>query len=153
MLGGLKRLLGLAPAPAPVAPRPRVQRPVAQDFAMRPPGPHLRSPLRPEDETLSRPAIEWLKALPRRHRPEALARQYPRICNKFALVWPDPALTEAYFDALLVDRRGGRRGFPRDVLTDILQLNEYFVQQQSGGAYRSLVDGVSQDSWAGSGRL
>jgi hypothetical protein len=153
MLGGVMRLMGIAPTAAPVAWRPRGQQPGAPAFTAHPPGPHLRCPPRPEDETLNRQAIEWLTALPRRHRPDVLARQYPRICNKFALVWPDPALTEAYFDAVLVDRRGGRRGFPRDVLSDILQLNEYFIQLQSGGAYRSLVGGVSHDSWAGSGRL
>jgi hypothetical protein len=116
-------------------------------------GPYQRRPERPEDHALGMLAIEWLKALPRRHRPEALALHFPRICNRFALLWPDPALTEAYFESLLVDRRGDRRGFPREVLTDLLRLNEYFVQQQSGGAYRSLVDGVSSDRWAGRGRV
>lgn len=153
MFGGLKKLLGLQPPPPPTRPA-RVNRPAAQDFkAFVPPGPHLREPERPDDRVLTSVAVAWVRALPRRHQPAQLIRQYPRIVNKFALVWPDPALTEAYFDSLMVDRRGGRRGFPRDVLTDILQLNEYFIQQQSGGKYRSLVDGVSKDDWAGSGRL
>jgi hypothetical protein len=153
MFGGLKRLLGVAP-PAPPARPPRPARPPAQDFRpITPPGPHLRGPQRAEDQELTSVAVAWLKSLPRRHQPAELVRQYPRIVNKFALMWPDPALTEAYFDSLLVDRRGGRRGFPRPVLSDILQLNEYFIQQQSGGKYRSLIDGVAQDDWAGSGRF
>ena len=31
-----------------------------------------------------------------------------------------------YFDELLVDRRGGRQGFPKDVLRELLVLRSYY---------------------------
>ena len=71
-------------------------------------------------------SIEWLRSLPRQVRPVALATKYARIVNLLAQQWNDHHACCSYFDALLADRRGDRRGFAADVLADIRMLQEYY---------------------------
>jgi hypothetical protein len=40
--------------------------------------------------------------------------------------WNDRIACPAYFDELLVDRRGGRQGFPPAVRRDLLKLRDYW---------------------------
>lgn len=77
--------------------------------------------------TLSQPARRWLLSIPRRYRPRALARQYPHVINKLTMMWGDRGLVEGYFADLVVDQRGGRRGFPSEVTAEILRLHAYFL--------------------------
>jgi len=69
-----------------------------------------------------------MTSLPETHRPHALAKQYARITNMFATLWSRPEECRRYFDELLIDRRGGRKGFPADVLQDIMKLRELHAQ-------------------------
>lgn len=71
-------------------------------------------------------SLQWLNALPKVVRPWALITQYPRIANLLAIAWGNPTACRAYFDDLLVDRRGKRKGFPPDVLRDLQRLRDYF---------------------------
>ena len=73
---------------------------------------------------------KWLESLLNEARPVALASSYARIINNFAHQWNDPAACGAYFEALLVDRRGGRQGFPPAIQADIRKLLEYFLRSQ-----------------------
>ena len=75
-------------------------------------------------------SLIWLKSLPEEARPIALATRYARIVNTLAQHWNDHPACGAYFDALLVDRRGNRQGFPPAVLADIRILLEYFIRSQ-----------------------
>lgn len=84
----------------------------------------LRSPPRPQDLVLSSVARAWVEGLPARARPTALASQFPRIANRLALCWRDPALTLQVLDQLLLDRRGGRQGFPAAVREDLIALRD-----------------------------
>jgi hypothetical protein len=90
----------------------------AQDYGA------LRSPPRPQDLVLSSVAREWVEGLPARARPTALAAQFPRIANRLALCWRDPALTLQVLDQFLVDRRGDRQGFPAAVREDLIALRD-----------------------------
>ena len=54
--------------------------------------------------------------------PAALEAKYPRIFNRIMDLWGMQEL-EDYFADLMVDKRGGRQGFPPDVLNDILTLS------------------------------
>jgi ankyrin repeat protein len=54
--------------------------------------------------------------------PAALEAKYPRIFNRIMDLWGLQEL-EDYFADLMVDKRGGRQGFPPDVLNDILTLS------------------------------
>ena len=76
--------------------------------------------------------LKWLKSVPEEARPIALATRYARIVNILAQQWNDPPACGAYFDALLVDRRGNRQGFPPAVQTDIRILFEYFIRSSDG---------------------
>lgn len=54
--------------------------------------------------------------------PAALEAKYFRIFNRIMDLWGLQEL-EDYFADLMVDKRGGRQGFPPDVLNDILTLS------------------------------
>jgi len=64
----------------------------------------------------------WLDQLPPDVFPGALATHYPRIVNLIAERWNDRRGCAACFVDLLVDRRGGRQGFPAPVKSDLLML-------------------------------
>ncbi|TMH17954.1 MAG: hypothetical protein E6H64_14315 [Betaproteobacteria bacterium] len=70
---------------------------------------------------------KWLEGLPRRVQPHVLCDYYPRIANSLAAVWEDTEGLRAYFDGLFIDRRGGRQGFPSDVLNDLRVLRYYLA--------------------------
>lgn len=71
----------------------------------------VRRKLLPRDHALAGQTIRWLLDLPAALRPHALCERYPRVANELAEAWSRPAERTAMLDSLLVDRRGGRRGF------------------------------------------
>ena len=104
--------------PNPPPPRPGL-RPDPTVLAM-------RRPPAPFDRALTRLGTRWLQSIPRRHRPRELASRYPHVINRMALLWGKRDLVDLYFDDLMVDRRGGRQGFPREVSQEILALHGHF---------------------------
>lgn len=52
----------------------------------------------------------------------ALERQFQRIADKIAETWPN-AECARYIDSLLVDTRGGRQGFPAEVMSELFLLH------------------------------
>jgi hypothetical protein len=100
----------------------------------------LRS-LRPDDVLELGPhAFHWLAILPAATRPRALARHYPRIVNRVAEIWAQPLQCERYLDELMLDKRGGRKGFPLDVASEIVALKLHFL---------STTDALQFDVWGG----
>ena len=77
-------------------------------------------------ETLLPVATRWLTTLPFDCYPLALAKTFPRIANALATFWARPDALMSYLSELLVDRRGGRKGFPLDVLDELHQLKAYY---------------------------
>lgn len=73
----------------------------------------------------------WLRALPGLTYPQALTTQFPRIANALAAVRHDPQALRERFHELLHDQRGGRRGFPFDVMMDLLALREALVHDDT----------------------
>jgi len=69
---------------------------------------------------------KWFHALPPDLSPHALATRFPRIVNLIASQWDDRHGAPKVFDDLLVDRRGGRAGFPPAVRHDLLRLREFW---------------------------
>ena len=67
----------------------------------------------------------WIAQLPADIRPLSLVRQFPRIGNGLARAWPDASRFAAHLESLLQDRRGGRRGFPSDVQSELLTLRDF----------------------------
>lgn len=82
----------------------------------------LREPVTDRDRTLSALAIKWLDDFPATLKPVRLCDKYPRIANRLALSWPDPALASRVLKELTEDRRGGRQGFPQDIAKEIAAL-------------------------------
>lgn len=69
--------------------------------------------------------------------PFALEQQYERILKKIVELW-DTQEIDAYFSDLVIDTRGGRQGFPRDVLNDIMRLREYCESSRLNEAERQV---------------
>ena len=76
-----------------------------------------------QDQKLTSQARQWLRSLTARERPLALCSMYPRLANRLAAVWADPAQTEAVFDELMIDHRGGRLGFAPLVASELMRLH------------------------------
>lgn len=55
--------------------------------------------------------------------PYHLEAQFERILVKIEELWHTPGIDD-YFSDLLIDKRGGRKGFPKEVLQDILNLRD-----------------------------
>ena len=70
--------------------------------------------------------FRWIAGLPSELRPIALLKQFPRIANMLAQAWHDPAAFREYMFDLLIDKRGARQGFPKDVRAELLALRTYF---------------------------
>lgn len=77
----------------------------------------------PLDQQLPATA-RWASGLPMEMRPVALLQQFPRVANGLARAWTDKTAVRDYLDELLIDRRGGRRGFPPEVHHELLVLRE-----------------------------
>ncbi len=102
----------------------------------------LRAPPSPRDTMLMALAKSWLNALPPAYQPHTLCVQYPRVANRLALCWNDKMLTEAVFDDLLLDRRGGRQGFPGPVHTELVKLR-LLLRNVLPTAYRGAPNGTA----------
>ena|SRR5664279_4855638 len=84
----------------------------------------------PFDQPLPTTA-RWVANLPDEVQPLALLQRLPRIANRLARLWEDDEALPIYFDDLLVDRRGGRQGFPPDIHHELLVLWEYWKGRQT----------------------
>lgn len=70
--------------------------------------------------------FKWIAKLPRSVQPLALLRQYPRIANMMAGTWQDPQSCRAYLHDLLTDRRGSRKGFPAEIVRELVRLRVHY---------------------------
>jgi hypothetical protein len=86
----------------------------------------LRSPESAADSCLSQQAVSWLLALPEAVRPTKLAASYPRVVNRLCQLWRRPVEMDRYFEDLMIDRRGGRQGFPLNVAQELASLSDYY---------------------------
>ena len=84
-----------------------------------------RSKGEPSNVVLPR-TLAWADRLLSDVRTDQLIRSFPRIANLLALTWDEPEATYANFDRLFVDRRGNRRGFPPEVLSELAALRRYY---------------------------
>ena len=71
----------------------------------------------------------WLRGLPPEVMPASLVTTFPRIVNLIAMQWDDRGACASYFEELLTDRRGGRRGFPQNVERDLSRLRNYWYSR------------------------
>ncbi|WP_354675459.1 hypothetical protein [Cupriavidus alkaliphilus] len=92
----------------------------------------LRRAPSPDDAVLSDVAMRWLLSLPAGARPLLLCRRYPRIGNQLAALSANPAALHAFLVELLIDKRGGRQGFPDGIALELSRLHEYVALQLPG---------------------
>ena len=97
-----------------------------------------RAPLADDDQVLQSHAHYWLRRIPSGLHPKQLCRYYPRIANRIATRWDDARAVGRLLTELMVDRRGGRRGFPPPVAADIVRLHRLHAK-------RLVVVGVRQN--------
>lgn len=69
--------------------------------------------------------------------PYHLEESFDRILVRIELLWDTPQLDD-YFSELIIDKRGGRQGFPQKVLEDILRLRESRERQTLKDAERKV---------------
>ena len=86
---------------------------------------------RRNDVGLSDVARQWVAALPRDVQPLELARRHPHVANRLALTWPNERMTEALFQGLLLDDRGGRKGFAPVIAEELFRLHGYFLSKSA----------------------
>lgn len=85
-----------------------------------------------EEVQLSPEAEDYFRTLDGNDYPQALVDAYPRIANSIVELRDDKQKLREYFDGLLNDIRGGRRGFSLGVLMDIQSLRDHMVGPPSG---------------------
>ena len=80
--------------------------------------------------------LAWAADLPPEVRPHELIRLYARIANQLASGWDEPDATRAYLNELLVSRRPRRKGFPKQVESEIvaLSLHHMLLYPERGSA-------------------
>lgn len=88
-----------------------------------------RRPITEAERRLTRAAAQWMLALPRGVRPMELVRRFPRVANMLCACWSDPGAALQALDSLVMDRRGGRQGFPRDIAAELVALRDHVVRQ------------------------
>jgi hypothetical protein len=84
---------------------------------------HQRSAA-PAEKPLPR-TLRWVASLPPKVRPTALLRRYARIANVIAATWGHPTSLRSYMDCLFSATRANRRGFPLEVVSELIALKRY----------------------------
>lgn len=85
------------------------------------------------DEPLSDATSAWMAELPDAVRPRQLALRYARLANRIAELWEDPARCGRLLDELMTDRRGGRKGFPLAIASELATLHEHYYRLHHDG--------------------
>ena len=82
-----------------------------------------RRAAQPTDHAILGRTVDWILNLAPEARPTQLADSIPRIANALAQQWSNPDAAGELLTDLLVDRRGGRRGFPLDIKKELVMLH------------------------------
>jgi len=56
--------------------------------------------------------------------PQHLEKSFDRILTRIEDLWDTPEIDD-YFSDLVIDKRGGRKGFPKEVMEEIMYLRDY----------------------------
>ena len=84
-------------------------------------------------EPLSDEATEWMATLPDTVRPKQLALRYARLANRICKLWKEPVKCDRFLDDLMMDRRGGRKGFPLPVANELASLRDHYYRLHHQG--------------------
>jgi len=84
-------------------------------------------------EPLSDEASAWMLELPESVRPHQLALRYARLVNRLSKLWDDRSKCERLLDDLMTDRRGGRKGFPLQIASELATLRDHYGRVNHDG--------------------
>jgi hypothetical protein len=85
----------------------------------------LSAPPQPTRAALSRAGIEMMSRLPHPML-RYTADHFPHIVDRLASEWANPSRMARAIDDLIYDMRGGRAGFPMEVLSELGVLRERY---------------------------
>ena len=128
--GGKKRWSDIHDVVQPISQPPQVAKAAASNTSASTNEWSSMRKAQPADYLLPQ-STRWLVALPPEVPTHSLAMRYPRIVNLIASQWDDRHGASKLFDDLLMDRRGGRAGFPPSVRHDLLRLREFWYSCNS----------------------
>jgi hypothetical protein len=86
----------------------------------------LRRPLPKSALALQPETIAWARSLPFDVLPKSLLTDFPRIANQLASHSHSPHLFRQQLQALMLNDRPGRRGFPFRIVKELADLQAYF---------------------------
>ena len=100
-----------------------------------------RAPARDRDRILLSQTHIWLRLIPSALLPKHVCRHHPHVANRFAESWGDMERIQQLVDDLLIDRRGGRKGFSQRVRIEIEELERFHARSLSdpAGVRKSLA--------------
>ena len=84
-------------------------------------------------ETLTDETTVWMSEMPESVQPRQLALRYARLANRLCKVWTEPLKCERLLDDLMMDRRGGRKGFPLHVANELATLRDHYFRLHHHG--------------------
>jgi len=93
-----------------------------------------------DDLELSAAGQALLAYLEESVRPKELAAAFPRIVNRMAKLWKMPREMDRYFEELLADTRGNRKGFPLKILMELSTLKDFYKAKAYPKAQRDVWD-------------
>lgn len=82
-------------------------------------------PPQPTRAALSRAGVEMMSRLPHPML-RYTAEHFPHIVDRLASEWANPSRMASAIDDLIYDMRGGRTGFPMEVLSELGVLRERY---------------------------
>src|SRR6266853_190054 len=82
----------------------------------------------------------WLASVDQSARPIRLAASFPRIVNRMAKLWKTPREMDRYFEELLADTRGNRKGFALNILMELSTLKDHYQAKVYPSAQRDVWD-------------
>lgn len=85
----------------------------------------VRGQSRNEKVGLHPATAQWLNGFPSRVVPANCAEHYPRIVNRIHQLWTSPAHLKMYLQDLVLDKRGGRQGFPHGIAEELEVFRQY----------------------------
>lgn len=81
------------------------------------------------EEPIDERATLLFSRLPYACRLSATRSRFPHVLNRLAAHWENPKGFREASDDLLVDRRGGRQGFPAETVQELHTLRRWYEQQ------------------------
>jgi site-specific DNA-cytosine methylase len=105
-----------------------------------------RAPLIDDDRVMQSHTHAWLRGIPNGVHPKHLCRHYPRIANRIAVNWEHLHVVDRLLTDLMIDRRGGRKGFTPRIRQELERLYTFHAKRMTP-LLRSRVT-QSPDIWA-----